>query len=63
MKRLAAALTLASIAGFFIPGLTGREERVVREFVERLSGRLGDRPLSVVLFGSKARGTACEDSE
>lgn len=43
--------------------LTEREERAVRAFVERLSGRLGDRLVALVLFGSKARGTARADSD
>lgn len=39
------------------------QEPVVREFVEEVRQRLGPRLYQVLLFGSRARGEAREDSD
>ncbi len=43
--------------------LTDQERRVVTEFVDKVRGRFGNQVLSIVLFGSRARGEAGADSD
>jgi predicted nucleotidyltransferase len=43
--------------------LTDKERRVVIEFVDKMRERFGDQVLSIVLFGSRARGEAGTDSD
>ncbi len=43
--------------------LTDKERRVATEFVDQVRKRFGDQVLSIVLFGSRARGEARADSD
>lgn len=43
--------------------LDARSEKVSREFAQLLRQRLGERIVQVILFGSRARGEAEEDSD
>ena len=46
-----------------LPQLTSNERAAVREYLARIRGRFPDRVLSVILFGSKARGDADAESD
>ena len=41
----------------------GRYEKAINEFVERVLDKFGDRVVSIVLFGSVAKGTSRETSD
>jgi predicted nucleotidyltransferase len=43
--------------------LTDKERRVATEFVSKVRERFGNQVLSIVLFGSRARGEAGADSD
>jgi predicted nucleotidyltransferase len=45
------------------PGLKKRDLALAREYARRLKDRLGDRLVSVTLYGSRARGDAREGSD
>lgn len=44
-------------------GLSSAEQSALGDFKRTLAGLLGDRELGVTLFGSKARGDDCPDSD
>jgi predicted nucleotidyltransferase len=46
-----------------LPPLTPKDQAAVTEFIELTSRRFPDRILSMVLFGSKARGDADAESD
>lgn len=43
--------------------MTDEESQAIHAFLVKLEENLADSPLSVVMFGSRARGTAADDSD
>jgi predicted nucleotidyltransferase len=46
-----------------LPHLTPNDRAAITEYIESICGQFPDRILSVVLFGSKARGDADDESD
>jgi predicted nucleotidyltransferase len=46
-----------------VPHLTSDESEAVNQYINRIQSRFGDRIITAVLFGSKARGDADDESD